>query len=42
VGAAAAYFLALGLLSTWLDHVWVGPIAQKRTEFDATSRRPRR
>jgi hypothetical protein len=32
---AAPYFLALGLLSTWLDHVWVGPIAQQRTEFDA-------
>jgi hypothetical protein len=32
---ATAYFLALGLLSTWLDHVWTGPIAQKRTEFDA-------
>jgi hypothetical protein len=32
---AAVYFLALGLLSTWLDHVWVGPIAEKRREFSA-------
>jgi hypothetical protein len=32
---AAVYFLALGLLSTWLDHVWVGPVAQKRREFSA-------
>jgi hypothetical protein len=32
---AAVYFLVLGLLSTWLDHVWVGPIAQYRREFGA-------
>ena len=31
---AAGYFLALGLLGAWLDHVWVGPLIQKRLEFD--------
>jgi hypothetical protein len=33
--AALGLFLALGLLSTWLDHIWIGPIAEKRAEFDS-------
>ena len=35
---ALAYFLALGLLGVWLEHIWVGPMIQKRIAFDAEIR----
>jgi len=36
--AALAYFLALGLLAASLDRVWLGPLIQKRQEFDTDIR----
>jgi len=33
IGAWLAAFLALGALSTWLDHIWVQPIVAQRYAF---------
>jgi len=36
--AALGYFLALGLLGVWLEHIWLGPMIEKRQAFDTEIR----